>query len=69
MIVTSAQEVIFQHLAEGTDFILNVDISPKAEFSRLALVKGWIGGDAKWKENWLQLFEEVYPYNPRRIKY
>ncbi|EFQ94466.1 hypothetical protein PTT_07854, partial [Pyrenophora teres f. teres 0-1] len=36
--------------------------SPKAEFARLAKVKGWVGGDEEWCRHWKMCFLEVYPY-------
>ncbi|KAL6711227.1 hypothetical protein ACN47E_005758 [Coniothyrium glycines] len=48
--------------AEGANFLYNDDNQPKAEFSRLAKVKGWVGGEATWCMRWEACFGETYSY-------
>jgi hypothetical protein len=51
--------------ANGTDFVLDPESSPKREFARLAQACGWVGGGAEWNRRWRQTFDEEYGYIPR----
>lgn len=62
---TERQSLQFSLWADGTDFVLDPESSPKREFARLAKACGWVGGDAEWNRHWLQTFDEVYRYIPR----
>lgn len=56
------QKALLNVWADGTTFILDKQKQPKAEFARLAKVKGWVGGDKQWQMRWQACFEEIYPY-------
>lgn len=57
---SETQREIFQQLAENTDFVLDVNDSPKRQFCILAKLCGWEGGEATWNANWKRCFEEDY---------
>ena len=63
--IPKAQEVLFRLWADGTNFVLDCDKQPKAEFARLAMARGWIGGDENWREHWEACFGEKYLYRSR----
>ncbi|KAF1947866.1 hypothetical protein EJ02DRAFT_449343 [Clathrospora elynae] len=58
-------KVLLQRWGEGSDFFVDPEKSPKAEFARLAKVKGWVGGDRNWCTHWKTCFKEDYPYGVR----
>jgi hypothetical protein len=56
------QNALLKVWADGTNFALDPKKQPKAEFARLAKVKGWVSGDKQWQMHWQACFGEVYPY-------
>lgn len=59
------QYAFLRFCANGTDFVLDTQRSPKAEFARLAQMKRWVGGDADWQAHWQVCFGETYVYGSR----
>jgi hypothetical protein len=59
--IPESQQALFRAWAGNTDFIVDPEKSPKAEFARLAKAKGWVGGDAAWRAHWKVCFGEPYP--------
>jgi hypothetical protein len=58
--VTDAQQALLNSWTEGTDFELDIHDSPKRQFSLLAKLLCWAGGEEPWKARWLEAFDEVY---------
>lgn len=56
------QKNLLQLWAQGTGFVLDSTKQPKAEFARLAKVKGWVGGGQQWRLHWETCFGEPYLY-------
>lgn len=65
---SEGQLALIEVWAEGTDFNVDSNMSPKANFGGLAKAKGWVGGDADWRSYWQHCFKEPYPFG-RRGKY
>jgi hypothetical protein len=61
---TEYQEALFRIWAAGTNFELDLQKSVKAEFARLALTRGWKGGDQDWNMHWFMCFGSDYGYGP-----
>ena len=61
---TEYQQALFRIWAAGTGFELDLQKSVKAEFARLALIRGWKGGDRNWNMHWFMCFGSDYGYGP-----
>ncbi|KAL1800498.1 hypothetical protein ACET3X_000840 [Alternaria dauci] len=55
-----SQIALLQVWAEDIGHVVDLKNSPKAEFTRLAKAKGWIGGSDDWCRYWKQCFNETY---------
>jgi hypothetical protein len=60
MSINDAQQVLLRKWAEGTEFELDTLDSPKRQFSILAKLRGWVGGEDAWNQAWKECFEEEY---------
>jgi hypothetical protein len=63
--VWDEQKALLTVWAEGTDYRVDQSKTNKAEFARLALIKGWVGGDETWCARWEECFGERYLYGSR----
>ncbi|KAJ4412338.1 hypothetical protein N0V91_000809 [Didymella pomorum] len=64
---SEGQLALIEVWAEGTDFNVDSNMSPKANFGGLAKAKGWVGGDADWRSYWQHCFKEPYPFGRRDV--
>ncbi|KAF2852961.1 hypothetical protein T440DRAFT_477326 [Plenodomus tracheiphilus IPT5] len=60
--VSNHQQVLLQQWSVGTEFALNIHDSPKRQFSVLAKLLGWVGGEEPWNSNWKQCFGQTYTW-------
>ena len=57
---SEVQQELFQKLAKGTSFKLDVHDSPKRQFNLLAKLHNWVGGGEPWNTHWEECFGEAY---------
>lgn len=57
---SAGQLALIRVWSHGTDFKIDQNRSPKANFAALAKAQGWVGGDANWRLHWQACFREPY---------
>ncbi|KAL1606975.1 hypothetical protein SLS59_002677 [Nothophoma quercina] len=57
---SEGQLALIKVWANDTDFEVDNNRSPKANFAGLAKAQGWVGGDANWRLHWEACFKEPY---------
>jgi hypothetical protein len=60
VLASDAQQALFREWAEGTEFELKINASPKQQFNVLAKLLHWVGGEEPWNAHWKECFGEEY---------
>lgn len=66
---SEGQLALIKLWTDGTDFEVDFNKSPKANFAGLAKAQGWVGGDANWRLHWEACFKEPYLFGRQGEQY